>query len=55
MKYLDQQEKANMRCTEVLKCDIAGPIPSVLFPLADKCYTLCNVANDGRLDVDGLA
>ena len=22
----------------------------VLFPVADKGYTLCNVANDGRLD-----
>ena len=26
----------------------------VLFPLADKGYTLCNVANDGWLNIDGL-
>ena len=54
MEYLDQKEKANMRCTEVLKCDVACPIPGVPFPLADKRYTLCNVTNDGWLYLDGL-
>ena len=44
-----------MRCMEVLKCDVARPISGVPFPLADKRYTICNVANDGRLDFDRLA
>ena len=39
---------------EVFECDIAGPIALVPFPTADKCYTLCNVANYGRLNFDGL-
>jgi hypothetical protein len=36
------------------ECDVAGPICLVLFLVPDKDYTLCNVANDGRLNVDGL-
>ena len=39
---------------EVLECDVASPISIVRFPLADQGYTLCNVANDGWLDFDGL-
>ena len=39
----------------MLERDVARPIPGVPFPLADKCYTHCNVANDGWLDFDGLA
>ena len=37
-----------------LECDVARPICVVLFPVADKGYTLCNVANNGWLYVDGL-
>ena len=55
MEYLDQKEKANVRCVEVLECDIARSIPRVPFPVTDKCYTLCNVADDGWLNFDGLA
>ena len=44
-----------MRCMEVLKCDVARPIPSIPFSLADKCYTYCNVANDRWSYFDGLA
>ena len=51
---LDQKEKSNMRRMEAFKCDITGPIASVSFPVADKRYTLCDVANDGRLDFDAL-
>ena len=39
---------------EALECDVARPIGLVLFPLADVRYTLCDIANDGRLDFDGL-
>ena len=39
---------------EALECDVARPICLVLFPVTDKGYTLCNVANDGWLDFDGL-
>ena len=39
---------------EALECDIARPICLELFPIADKGYTLCNVANDGRLNFDRL-
>ena len=39
---------------EALECDIARPICLELFPLANKRYTLCNVADDGWLDFDGL-
>ena len=39
---------------EALECDVARPICLVLFPVADIGYTLCNVANDGRLNLDGL-
>ena len=44
-----------MRCMEVLKCDVARPIPGIPFPLTDERYTHCNVANDGWLNFDGLA
>ena len=40
---------------EVLERDVACSIPGVLFPFANKRYTLCNVANHGWLDFDGLA
>ena len=40
---------------EVFKRDVAGSIPGVLFPLTNKRYTLCNVANHGWLYFDGLA
>jgi hypothetical protein len=39
---------------EASECDVAGPISLVPFPVADERYTLCDVANDGRLDFDGL-
>ena len=39
---------------EALACDVARPIRSVLFPVADKGYTLGNVASDGWLNFDGL-
>ena len=39
---------------EALKCDVAGSIAFVSFPIADKGYTLCDVTNDGRLNFDGL-
>ena len=39
---------------EAFECDVAGAIAIVPFPLADKRYTLCDVANDGRLDFEGL-
>ena len=55
MEYLNQKEKANVRCVEVLECDVARPIPGVPFSLADKRYTICNVADDGWLNFDGLA
>jgi hypothetical protein len=35
-------------------CDVARPICFVLFPVADKGDTFCNVANDGWLNFDGL-
>jgi hypothetical protein len=40
---------------EVLERDVARSIPGILFPLADKRYALCNVANRGRLGFNGLA
>ena len=39
---------------EAFESDVAGPLALVLFPDADKRYTLCDVTNDGRLDFDGL-
>ena len=39
---------------EAFECDVAGPIAVVPFPVADKRYTLCDVAHDGRLNIDGL-
>jgi len=38
----------------VCERDIARPVRPVLFPDADKCYTLCNVTNSGRLNFDRL-
>ena len=38
----------------VLERHVARPIRLVFFPVADKCETLCNVAEDGRLDVERL-
>ena len=34
--------------------DIARPICLVLFPISDESYALCNVANDGWLNFNGL-
>ena len=39
---------------KALECDVASPICLVLFPVSDKGYTLCNVANGGWLHFDGL-
>lgn len=39
---------------EVLECDIASLIGLVPFPFVDMCHTLRNVANDARLNFDGL-
>ena len=39
---------------EVLECDVAHSISLVRFSLADEGYTLCNIANDGLLNLDGL-
>ena len=39
---------------EAFECDVAGPIALEPFPTADERYTHCNVANDGRLNFDGL-
>ena len=39
---------------EAFECDVAGAIAVVPFPFTDKRYTLCDVANDGRLDFEGL-
>ena len=34
--------------------DVTRPICLVPFPLADECYTLCNVSDDGWLNFDRL-
>ena len=39
---------------EALECDVARPICLVPFPVTDKGYTFCDVANDGRLNFNGL-
>ena len=39
---------------KALERDVACPIRLVLFPFADERDTLCNVANDGWLNFDGL-
>jgi hypothetical protein len=39
---------------EAYECDVAGPIALVPLPFANERYTLCDVANDGRLHFDGL-
>ena len=39
---------------ETFECDVARPIAVVPFPVTDKGYTLCDVANDGRLNFNGL-
>jgi hypothetical protein len=39
---------------EALECDVARQICLALFPVANKGYTLCDVANDRWLDCDGL-
>jgi hypothetical protein len=38
----------------VLECDVARPICLMPFPVTDKGHALCNVANDGWLNLDGL-
>ena len=52
--HLDQKEKGNVSGMEALECDVARPICLVLFSVTDKGYTLCNIANDGWLNFDGL-
>ena len=54
MEYLDQKEKADVRCMKVLECDVARPIPGLPLPLADKRYTHCNVGDDGWPNLNGL-
>ena len=39
---------------EVLERDVARSVSLMRSPLADKGYKLCNVANDRRLNLDGL-
>ena len=39
---------------EALECNVAGPICFVFFPLSSKRHTLCDVANDGWFNLDGL-
>ena len=39
---------------EPLERDVTGPICFVSLTLANMCYTLCDVGNGGRLDLDGL-
>ena len=52
--HLYQKEKCNVSRMEALKCDVARPICLVLFPLSSKGHTLCDVANNGWFDFDGL-
>ena len=52
--HLDQEEKGNVSRMEALECNVAGPICFVLFAFPSKRHTLCDVANDGRFDFDGL-
>ena len=37
------------------ECDVAGLISLSVVALADKRHALCDVANDGWLDLDGLS
>ena len=39
---------------KMFESDVACLVPNVPLPLADKCYTLCDVGSDGGLDFDGL-
>ena len=39
---------------KVVERNVTRSICLVPFPLSDKCYTLCNVSNDGWLNFDGL-
>ena len=39
---------------EALECDVACPVALVPFAFADKRDTLRDVADDGRLNFDGL-
>lgn len=38
----------------VLERGVTRPVRLVLFPVSDKCETLCDVAEDGGLDMYGL-
>lgn len=38
----------------VLERDVTGTKRLVLLPIADKCETVCYVAENGGLDFDGL-
>ena len=51
---LDEKKKANVRGMEEGDCDVAGLITLSVVTLADKRHALCDVANDGWLDFDGL-
>ena len=37
------------------ECDVAGLIALSIVTHADKRHALCDVANNGRLDFDGLS
>ena len=52
--HLDQEEEADVSRMTALERDVARPIRLVLFSAADKRYTLCNMTDDGWLNVDGL-
>ena len=43
-----------MICVEALERDITRPICFVPFAIANECYTLCDIANDGWLKFDIL-
>ena len=43
-----------MICVETLERNITRPICFVPFAIANECYTLCDIANDGWLKFDRL-
>ena len=52
--HLDQKEKCDVSRMEAPERDVARPICLVLFPLSSKRHNLCNVANHGWFNFDGL-
>ena len=38
----------------MLKRNVAGPVGHIPFPLAEMCQALCDVGNDGWLNLDSL-